>query len=313
MAVRRSVEAADGADGAAQRSPGASPRPAPLREVEAKDASAARRLVSEHAPFVWRGASATSAAVARWTPAWFGEAYPELEVDVEVWPVASGGGAAPSIAPRRERRALREYVAGMSAPPTGERLYLAELSIERHFPELVADLPALRPIIGLPASLPRALTDRLVLPPLLWIGPAGTVSSTHFDAYQNLFLQVSGEKKFTLFSPADSPNLYYPRADGDWRALHLSPVDVDAADLRAFPRFADARPIEVELGPGDVLHIPSGWWHHVRSLTESVSVNTWWVDFDALRRASPFLLRQALLRSRERARDALRERRERRR
>ena len=27
----------------------------------------------------------------------------------------------------------------------------------------------------------------------------------------------------------------------------------------------------LDLSPGDVLHIPSGWWHQVRSLTASIS------------------------------------------
>jgi len=31
-----------------------------------------------------------------------------------------------------------------------------------------------------------------------------------------------------------------------------------------------------ELNPGDALFIPSKWWHHVRSLDRSASVNVWW-------------------------------------
>jgi ribosomal protein L16 Arg81 hydroxylase len=31
-----------------------------------------------------------------------------------------------------------------------------------------------------------------------------------------------------------------------------------------------------ELGPGDVIYIPRGWWHHVRTLDLSISVNFWW-------------------------------------
>jgi lysine-specific demethylase 8 len=29
------------------------------------------------------------------------------------------------------------------------------------------------------------------------------------------------------------------------------------------------------LGPGDLLYLPPGWWHSLRSLTRSASVSTW--------------------------------------
>src|SRR5690349_5471344 len=33
---------------------------------------------------------------------------------------------------------------------------------------------------------------------------------------------------------------------------------------------------EVTLNPGEVLFLPSRWWHHVRSLERALSVNFWW-------------------------------------
>jgi hypothetical protein len=38
------------------------------------------------------------------------------------------------------------------------------------------------------------------------------------------------------------------------------------------------QPIEVVLGPGDAMYLPSRWWHQVRSLDLSLSVNFWWAD-----------------------------------
>ena len=51
---------------------------------------------------------------------------------------------------------------------------------------------------------------------------------------------------------------------------------VEAPDLVAFPRFAEAKFEETVLRPGDVLFMPRGMWHYVRGLTTSFSVNFWW-------------------------------------
>lgn len=58
-----------------------------------------------------------------------------------------------------------------------------------------------------------------------------------------------------------------------------SRVDFDSPDLKRFPRFAELQKqgLETILGPGDVLHIPPGWWHHVEMLgDEVVSFNFWY-------------------------------------
>ena len=56
---------------------------------------------------------------------------------------------------------------------------------------------------------------------------------------------------------------------------NVSNVDVEHPDLARFPLFAKARHFDAILGPGDALFIPKGWWHYVRALTPSFSVNFW--------------------------------------
>ena len=34
-------------------------------------------------------------------------------------------------------------------------------------------------------------------------------------------------------------------------------------------------PVVAEVGPGDMLVVPPFWFHHVETLSESVSVNVW--------------------------------------
>jgi hypothetical protein len=59
---------------------------------------------------------------------------------------------------------------------------------------------------------------------------------------------------------------------------NFSRVDPERPDLARYPRFAQASPLTCELGPSDVLLLPSGWWHHVRTTETSISVNFWWAE-----------------------------------
>jgi len=48
--------------------------------------------------------------------------------------------------------------------------------------------------------------------------------------------------------------------------------------LQKYPLFFQEAPerLECVLEPGDLLYIPAKWWHHVRSIDASASVNVWW-------------------------------------
>ena len=43
--------------------------------------------------------------------------------------------------------------------------------------------------------------------------------------------------------------------------------------------FKDSSPYVCDLESGDVLYVPHNWWHHVESLSDSISINTW-VELD---------------------------------
>jgi lysine-specific demethylase 8 len=132
--------------------------------------------------------------------------------------------------------------------------------------------------------IPRALRDEVIEPEVcrgagwrsskLWWSPRGAVSPLHFDLAHNLHAQLHGQKRFLLFSPRDSRALY--RCSLASPTPNFSAVDPEAPDLVRHPRFRLARPIECTLSPGDILFIPSRHWHHVRSESESISVNFWW-------------------------------------
>ena len=95
------------------------------------------------------------------------------------------------------------------------------------------------------------------------IGPAGSTATLHADIlHTHAYLaQIAGRKKCVLFSPEDSDVLY----GGD--------VDPTQPDFKKFPLFRRATAYECVLEPGELLFIPSDWWHHVVALDKSITVS----------------------------------------
>ncbi|GHP04783.1 hypothetical protein PPROV_000353600 [Pycnococcus provasolii] len=125
-----------------------------------------------------------------------------------------------------------------------------------------------------------------------WIGGAGSCTPCHWDAHENLHVQLGGYKFVRLFAPSESARLYPEHAaptdnadDEDGKAStesvdgsqgNFSAVDIMSPDAsKRFPAYADATFVDCVLAPGDALYIPWGWWHYCEALTASVSVNFW--------------------------------------
>lgn len=104
----------------------------------------------------------------------------------------------------------------------------------------------------------------------LWIGSRGTCSGLHSDLKDNLFLQVHGYKTVYLIPFEDTPHVY-PYLDN----IVNSRIDCENFHPEGFPKFKKARVYKYQLCPGDIMFIPKGWWHYLKSKTPSISVNHW--------------------------------------
>lgn len=153
-------------------------------------------------------------------------------------------------------------------------------SAQEYSPTNTADPPPYLGSNSMPESLERLIgwpgyfrRDQYI-PPRIWIGPKGTVTPLHRDDTDNLFAQVWGEKTFILAAPHERNRLY---AWTTYRTGGLEGCDVDAEapDYQKHPDSREVRFLKTQVGPGDLLFIPDGWFHHVRSLSMSLSVNFW--------------------------------------
>lgn len=129
---------------------------------------------------------------------------------------------------------------------------------------------SLESLIGWPEYFRR---DQYI-PPRIWIGPKGTVTPLHRDDSDNLFAQVWGEKLFIFAAPHERQRL---SAWTTYRqgGLEGSEVNAESPDYQEYPEARQVRFVTTRVGPGDLLFIPDGWFHYVRSLSMSLSVNFW--------------------------------------
>ena len=114
--------------------------------------------------------------------------------------------------------------------------------------------------------------------PRIWLGNA-LITPTHLDEWGNIACVICGRRRFTLFPPEQTGNLYIGPLDFAPTGAPLSLVEVSAPDFQRFPRFRSALAAaqSAELGPGDALFIPPLWWHNVESLEAvNVLINYWW-------------------------------------
>ena len=108
--------------------------------------------------------------------------------------------------------------------------------------------------------------------PKLWVGPSETLTPLHRDLVDNFLVQVWGFKQLRLISPAHTGRLY-PEHEGLNPYYEPSKLDADVPDLERFPACADVPFVDCVLAPGDIIYMPAGWWHRVRSLEPSLSIN----------------------------------------
>ncbi len=117
----------------------------------------------------------------------------------------------------------------------------------------------------------------------VWLGNQSRIAA-HFDFPQNLACNVVGKRTFTLFPPEQVSNLYIGPMEFAPGGQEISMVDFDAPDFDRYPKYkhALAAAQTAELEPGDVLYVPSMWWHQVSGVEAfNVLITHWWRDTPA--------------------------------
>ena len=220
------------------------------------------QYVAQRKPCVIADGLASCDRLRRWTPEHLAAACGDTLVSVAVSFERCSGSQTSGVERKRPYRLanvpLRDAIRWMTSAELADReFYVPQEPIEK-FPPLAKDV-----------TFGKPLQDAKVR---VWIGTGNTVTPLHHDLAPNMFAQVVGEKRFILYSPDHVASLY-PRTGEEF---HVSSVDPMRPDVQAYPRFAEATPAVVTVKAGEILFLPSFWWHHVTSLSLSISVNQWW-------------------------------------
>jgi ribosomal protein L16 Arg81 hydroxylase len=103
-------------------------------------------------------------------------------------------------------------------------------------------------------------------------GMKGVIAENHFDGSRNSIVVLGGERRYILSHPDQCELLQlFPK---EHPSARHSAVDWSDPDLEAFPDFQKAETNEVVMQAGDVLYLPTNWFHYIISLDLNFQCNT---------------------------------------
>lgn len=104
-------------------------------------------------------------------------------------------------------------------------------------------------------------------------GMKGVIAENHYDGSRNFVALFGGERRYMLSHPDQCLNeALYPQ--GHPSARHSAIDWSDPSTWDKYPQFADAEINEVVLQAGDILYLPTYWFHYIISLDTNFQCNS---------------------------------------
>ncbi|XP_055376619.1 bifunctional peptidase and (3S)-lysyl hydroxylase Jmjd7 [Condylostylus longicornis] len=264
-----------------------------------------RDYVGKNLPVVIRGCTLQWPSVLKWNSKYFQSNFPKKEVVVAVTPngYADGIGLKDKTEyfamPEEKTMTMEEFLSKLN-DSNGLVHYIQKQNsnLTDDFPELVGDIDF--------STLQFAEESFNKKPDAVnfWMGDEKAITSMHKDPYENIYCVVSGYKDFLLIPPVDYafvPRKQYPTGifksnpdgsmtiepildDSNKKPMITDWVSIDPLkpDLQTYPNFKKASIFEVRVNAGDILYLPSLWYHHVRQSHKCIAVNFWYdMDYDS--------------------------------
>lgn len=229
-----------------------------LEQIEHVDAIEANHFKESYVkaliPLVVRNLSKDWPASKKWSLDYFAQEVGEVEVPLYNSEPAKGKESSRTTA---ARMLMKDYVTLLKKGPTDLRIFF--FNILQKAPELMGDFKY--PDLGI------KFFKKL---PVLFFGGAGSKVLLHYDMdfANNLHFNFVGEKEVFLFPHDQKAFLYHvPHS-----IVSMESIEFDNPDYDKFPALKYAKGFKVLLKPGDMLYIPSGYWHYIRYKTPSVSL-----------------------------------------
>jgi len=217
-----------------------------------------RHFYALNQPLIVRGGVRKWPAVARWNQEYLIERAGDQEVQIQARRDQNWNYEIQASQHRKVTK-FGEFIRQVFSNEISNDIYMTAQNGDINGEALEDLWPDLDPI---PDVLDGSLDHKRMF---FWIGPSGTVTPLHHDLTNNLMAQVVGRKRIKLIAPDYLPYLY--------NHFHcFSEVDPENVNAQKYPLFDRVRVYEVTIGPGDILFLPIGRWHHVRSLDPSITI-----------------------------------------
>lgn len=254
-----------------------------------------RRFVALNKPVIVSDFTKHWPAVHKWNNDYLRQVIGQQEVTVAVTPNGYADAVCDGhfIMPEERRMTMNEFLDIIENPQPKQGIFYVQKqnsNLTDEFQKLMQDVET-EPAWG---------TEVFGKPPdaaNMWIGDSRAVTSMHKDHYENLYCVITGWKKFILIPPSDVPfvpyEVYpaakYKEAEGQFSFVPDTntgqvpwiAIDPLSPDLVQHPEYARCRPIEVTVHAGEMLYLPSLWFHHVRQSHGCIAVNLWYdMEFD---------------------------------
>lgn len=103
----------------------------------------------------------------------------------------------------------------------------------------------------------------------MFIGEGGTKTPMHAAIAHTVFIQVKGEKKWTIYAPNERFFLEVKAERFPYFRTEANPNQIEDPN---HPLLKYAQRYEIILGEGDILWLPSFYWHYVENLSSNIGV-----------------------------------------
>ena len=105
-------------------------------------------------------------------------------------------------------------------------------------------------------------------------GMRGVVAEAHYDGGRNMVAMVRGAKRYVLAPPSECEHLEIIKSREHPSFRHSSADWSDPKAQSPDSALADALAIDTVVHAGEILYIPSFWFHYIQSLGCSAQCNT---------------------------------------
>lgn len=202
-----------------------------------------------------------------------------------VTPLPDGSGDC-FVLPYEEKMSLSSFLDillvsdASSAPSVVPYLQFQNSSLTEELPMLLGDIEESIPWVKEALSQePQAIN--------IWIGGSNSTTSFHKDHYENLYTVITGGTKTFYLCP---PNEVYRMKLKEYPVARYAYSDDGVLEPRVLPQQEHVHwpsvsiesqgvdPIEVTLHPGELLYLPSMWYHAVRHEGPQVIAVNYWYD-----------------------------------